>query len=88
MLSRARGRVFDECLPYFFHAAFHSQAAKAGIAIAASAETVKVLLLQEGAFVLHLVVDHESRPLPARTASNNKAIKAAPPLSGRTGETP
>ena len=32
---------------------FHSQAAKAGIAIAASAQTVKLWLLQEGAFVLH-----------------------------------
>ena len=69
MLSRARGRVFDECLPYFFHAAFHSQAAKAGIAIAASAETVKVLLLQEGAFVLHLGVEHESRSIGALTAA-------------------
>ena len=39
---RARGRVFDECLPCFCHAAFSSQAAKAGIAIVASPETEKV----------------------------------------------
>ena len=82
---RARGRALDECSPFFVTLHFHSQAAKAGIAIAASAQTVKLWLLQEGAFVLHLVVDHESRPLLALTASNNKAIKAAPPLSGRAG---
>ena len=40
-----------------------TQAAKAGIAIAASARTVKLWLLQRGAFVLHLSVEHESRSL-------------------------
>ena len=43
---------------------FHShKAAKAGIAIAASAQTEKILLLQRGVFVLHLSVEHESRSL-------------------------
>ena len=50
---RARGRALDECSPFFVTLHFHSQAAKAGIAIAASAQTVKLWLLQEGAFVLH-----------------------------------
>jgi len=42
-------------LPFFVTLHFHShKAAKAaGIAIAASAQTVNVLLLQRGAFVLH-----------------------------------
>ena len=48
---------------------FHSQAAKAGIAIAASAQTVRLLLLQQGAFVLHLGVEHESRSIRALTAA-------------------
>ena len=53
VLSRARGRAFDDCLPAFVTLHFHSQAAKAGIAIAASAQTVKLWLLQRGAFVPH-----------------------------------
>ena len=63
MLSRAPGRAFDECSPFFVTLHFHSQAAKAGIAIAASARTLKLWLLQRGAFVLHLSVEHESRSL-------------------------
>ena len=69
MLSRARGRAFDDCLPCFVPLHFHSQAAKAGIAIAASAQTVKLLLLQRAAFVLHLGVEHESRSIAALTAA-------------------
>jgi len=67
VLSRAHGRILDEYLPLFVTLHFHSQAAKAGIAIAASAQTVNVLLLQRGAFVLHLSVEHESRSLAALT---------------------
>ena len=63
VLSRAPGRAFDECSPFFVTLHFHSQAAKAGIAIAASARTLKLWLLQRGAFVLHLSVEHESRSL-------------------------
>ena len=48
---------------------FHSQAAKAGIAIAASAETLKLVLLQRGAFVLYLGVEYESRSIRALTAA-------------------
>jgi hypothetical protein len=53
----------------FRPAAFSLTAAKAGIAIAASAQTLKVLLLQRGAFVLYLGVEHESRSIRALTAA-------------------
>ena len=69
MLSRARGRAFDDCLPCFVPLHFHSQAAKAGIAIAASVQTVTLLILQQGAFVLYLGVEHESRSIRALTAA-------------------
>ena len=42
VLSRARGRVLDECLPYFFTLHFHFTSTKAAIAAAASARTLKL----------------------------------------------
>ena len=49
---------------------FHShKAAKAGIAIVASEQTLKPCLLLRGAFVLHYVVEHESRSIAALTAA-------------------
>ena len=55
----------------FFTLHFIHKAAKAGIAIAASAQTQKLLLLQRGVFVLHLGEKHESRSIAALAVQHN-----------------
>ena len=87
VLSRVRGRILDECFPCFCHAAFSftsSQGRHRHRSVCADTEAVAAATRRIcAAFWRGARISINSC---AHGSSTTKAIIAAPPLSGRTGD--